>query len=567
MAHLTPHEVTHFFLAIGLLLGIARLMGEVAIRLRQPAVLGEILAGIVLGPTLFGGISPDLQQTLFPRVGTFPLLFEGLSALAIALFLLVAGMEVDLSTVWRQGKTASIIGTTGLVVPFTVGSLLGFANPELLGAEQGADRLTFSLFFATAMSISALPIVAKILRDLKIFRTDLGAIIVAAATLNDLIGWIVFAIILSLMGEGGHGPGMGVTVALTLIFAGGMLTVGPWLMNRAIPWVQANTTWPGGILGFAFCGALFCAALTEWIGIHAIFGTFLFGVAVGDSKHLREQTRSTIDQFVSFIFAPLFFAGIGLKVDFAAHFDFVLTLIVLAVATFVKLGGSRLGGALSGLPARESWAVGFGLNARGAMEIILSLLALEAGLIGQRLFVSMVIMALVTSICSGTAIQSILKIRKGTRFLDYLGSNGFRFPLESQTRQGCIEELSGCLCKGSKLSKEQVSKAVWDREMILSTGLANGLAVPHARLEGLKTPMVAIGSSEAGIDFDSRDGMPARMIFLILTPAGEHSAQIEILADIARTFHQPETVERAMRVTSLTEFRSLVKTEESHMGR
>lgn len=562
MGKLTPDDITTFFFALAVLLTVARLLGETAVRLHQPAVLGEILAGIVLGPTLFGSLVPDLFDQIFPREGAFPLLFEGLTTLAIVLYLLVAGMELDLSTLWRQGKVAGIIGVVDLSVPFLFGFTLAWLIPTTLGAEPDADPLTFSLFFATAMSISALPVIAKILRDLKLFRSDLGAIIIAAATFDDLVGWIIFAIILSLMGGSeAHGLPVEWTVALTFCFAFTMLTIGPWLMHRVIPWIQAHTTWPGGILGFSLAGALFCASLTEWIGIHAVFGAFLFGVALGDSRHLREQTRTTIDQFISFIFAPLFFAGIGLKVDFAAHFDPLLTLIVLFIATVLKLLGSRLGGIMSGLPAKESWAVGFGLNARGAMEIILSLLALQAGLIGQRLFVAMVIMALVTSLCSGTAMQMILQVKKGRRFLDYVPVKCFRRELKSATRRECIDELTRMLCEGHSLDPEKVSENVWEREMLMSTGLPNQLAIPHARLDGLKSPLVAVGVSDSGIDFDSSDGLPARLVFLILTPGGEHSIQLEILADIARTFHNPEMVEKVLRAANITEFRALIRTE------
>lgn len=562
MGQLTPDDITTFFFALAVLLTVARLLGETAVRLHQPAVLGELLAGILLGPTLFGALAPDLYGEIFPSEGAFPLLFEGMTSLAIALFLLVAGMEVDLSSIWRQGRTAVIVGTVGLVIPFGIGVSLGHLSPTLLGAEPGADTLTFSLFFATAMSISALPVIAKILRDLKLFRSDLGAVIIAAATLNDLVGWLVFAVILSMMGTGdGHGLAVELTLIFTICFAAIMLTIGPWLMHRVIPWIQAHTTWPAGILGFSLAGALFCGALTEWIGIHSIFGTFLFGVALGDSRHLREQTRSTIDQFVSFIFAPIFFASIGLKVDFAAHFDLGLTLIVLAIASFVKVFGCRLGGYLSGLPPKESWAVGFGLNARGAMEIILSLLALQAGLIGQRLFVAMVIMALVTSLTSGTAMQMILQVKKGRRFLDYVPVKGFRRELKAGARRECIDELTRILCEGHHLDAEKVSETVWEREMLMSTGLPNQLAIPHARLDGLKSPLVAVGVSDSGIDFDSSDGLPARLVFLILTPGGEHSIQLEILADIARTFHNPEMVEKVLRAANITEFRALIRTE------
>jgi Kef-type K+ transport system membrane component KefB/mannitol/fructose-specific phosphotransferase system IIA component (Ntr-type) len=563
MVRLTPDELTAFFFGLGVLLATARILGETAIRFHQPAVLGELLAGVVLGPTIFGAFLPEWQTAVFPAEGNFPILLEGLTTLAIALFLLVAGMEVDLSVVWRQGKVAAIIGSCSLLFPFAFGFLLGYAFPSIMGAEPGGDHLTFALFLGTALSISALPIVAKILRDLKLFRTDLGVLIIAAATLNDLVGWVIFAIILSLMGSAAsHGPSIATTLALTVVFSTMMLSLGPWLIHRTLPWIQANTTWPAGVLGFSLAGALFCAAFAEKIGIHAIFGTFLFGVALGDSKHLRQQTRSTIDQFISFIFAPLFFASIGLKVNFAEHFDPMLTLYVVSAATLVKLLGSRLGGYLSGLSAKESWAIGFGLNARGAMEIILSLVALDAGLIGERMFVAMVAMAILTSLFSGTAIQLILKIRKGHRFLDFLPSKGLLTRLQTRQRRECIVELSELISRSSKLDPDEVAAAVWDREQIMPTGLPNRLAIPHARLADLKEPKVVIGFSEEGIDFDSRDGHLARLIFLILTPKNDPTSQIEILADIARTFQDPEMVGKTLSVESVNELRALIKSEE-----
>jgi Kef-type K+ transport system membrane component KefB len=202
-------------------------------------------------------------------------------------------------------------------------------------------------------------------------------IIIAAAIFNDLAGWIIFAMILGMMEhQSGHGMGIVQTIGLTLLFAAGTLTLGRWLIHRVLPWVKAYTSWPGGILGFALALALLAAALTEYIGVHAIFGSFLVGVAIGDSSHLREQTRMVIHQFVSFIFAPLFFASIGLTVDFVRHFDVGLVLAVLVIACVGKVGGCGLGARWSGIPSHEAWALGFGMNARGAMEIILGLLAL-----------------------------------------------------------------------------------------------------------------------------------------------------------------------------------------------
>jgi Kef-type K+ transport system membrane component KefB len=248
--------------------------------------------------------------------------------------------------------------------------------------------------------------------DLGLYRSELGMIIVAAAVFNDLFGWIVFAVILGLMGtEASHVGGYGATIVWTLVFTAGMLSMGRWWLHRVLPWVQSHTSGPGGVLSFAFTLALFGAALTEWIGIHAIFGSFLVGVAIGDSSHLREETRSVIRQFVSFLFAPLFFASIGLRVDFIDRFFPEVVFSVLALGCLGKIVGCGLAAKWAGLESHKAWAVGFGMNARGAMEIILGLLALNNGLIRQRMFVALVILAIVTSMMSGPAIRRLLQKR------------------------------------------------------------------------------------------------------------------------------------------------------------
>ena len=592
MTHLTHNDITTLFLALGLMLAAARLLGEVAAWLRQPSVLGELLAGILLGPTVFGTLFPDAQQALFPSTGTFPIVLEGITTLAIALFLLVAGMEVDLSTVWRQGRTALTVGIVGMVVPFALGLGAGFVAPHYLGAGEGVTTWAFALFFATALSISALPVIAKILIDLNLFRTDLGMIIIASAILNDLLGWLIFAGIIGMIG--GHAPQsmpLGMTIALALGFAAAMLTVGKSILNRILPWIQAHTTWPAGVLGFALAAALLCAAFTEWIGIHAIFGAFLFGVALGDSHHLRERTRAAIEQFVSFIFAPLFFVGIGLRVNFAQNFDLGLVIIVIVIATVGKILGCRLGGKWSGLAPRESWAVGFGMNARGAMEIILGLLGLNAGVISERMFVALVVMAIFTSMTSGMAIQSILHMTKPVRFIDYLSAAGFVGPLRAHDAKHAIRELANALASAGPLANnpkpppvpgnlsaslaaglanvstttvdaETIYAAAWERERIMPTSLGNGVAIPHARLDGLKAPIVAVGFSAGGIDFDARDGLPARLIFLVLTPTDDNRTQLQILADIGRLFKTEQNVTRALAVEGITEFRAMVRTGE-----
>ena len=201
MSALTHSEITALLLALGLLLATARILGETARRFNLPSVLGEILAGILWGPTIFGALAPAGRAFLFPDHGGGALAFDGLMTLAITLFLLVAGLEVDLSTIWRQGKVALNVGLAGIIVPFSVGFIAAWYFPGMMGWEPGADSLIFALFMATALSISALPVIAKTLMDLNIYRSDLGMLVIAAAVFNDLVGWIVFAVILGMLGD------------------------------------------------------------------------------------------------------------------------------------------------------------------------------------------------------------------------------------------------------------------------------------------------------------------------------------------------------------------------------
>lgn len=554
MERLGAQDISTLLIALGVMLGAARVLGELFKRWGQPSVLGEILAGILIGPTCLGRIAPGLFAAIFPAKGGAALALDGITTLAVTLFLLVAGMEVDLLRVWRQGRVAASISIAGIVVPFALGFGAALAAPASLGIEPQADRTIFALFFATALSISALPVIARTLLDLNLFRTDLGMLIVAAAIVQDIAGWIVFAVILGMLGTGHGHLSIGQTIGLTLAFAAFMLTAGRWLVHRTLPWIQAHASWPGGVLGFVLVVALFCAAFTEWVGVHAIFGTFLAGVAVGDSSHLRERTRTTIDGFISFIFAPLFFASVGLRVDFLASFEPLLVLIVLVIACAGKIAGCHLGGLLTGMPANERWAVSFGMNARGAMEIVLGLLALQNGVIGERLFVALVVMALVTSFMSGPLMQRALGPRRKARsFKEHLVGRGFVPQLASTTPEGAIGELARALAAGTNLDAAAITQALLAREQVMATGLGNELAVPNVRVEGLTAPVVGLGLSRAGIDFDAPDGRPARLVFVLLIPPADHDAQWGLLQDIARTFAAEEARDRAANASSFTE--------------
>jgi Kef-type K+ transport system membrane component KefB len=556
-------ELTAFFLALGVLLLVARVLGELARAINLPSVLGELLAGVVLGPTILGAVSPGLFTGLFPDTPGFNTGLQAVTSLGITLFLLVAGIEVDLSSILRQGKATIVISIFGMLAPFAVGFASGMLLPDFFDIGPSVPTLYFALFLGTALSITALPVIAKILIDMNMFRSDLGMILIAVAVINDIAGWLLFAIILGMLNTGENAVSIWMTIGMTVGFTFLMLTVGRFIIDSILPALHAYTSWPGGVLGFAVAGGLLAAAMTEWIGIHSILGAFFFGVAFGDSTHLRERTRQILDHFISFIFAPLFFASIGLRVNIIANFDLGLVLLVIIIASAGKIIGSIFASHYMGFTKRESFAIGFGMNARGAMEIILALVALEAGLIGEHMFVALIIMAMVTSLIAGPAMQWVMGHKRLPRLIDFLNSKTFLPSLSASDKEGAIRELSSTLAPLTGMPAEHITLRALEREKTMSTGIGKRVAIPHARMEGISHPYVAVGFSRQGIDFNAPDGNPARIILLVLTPKDDFKVQLQLLADIGNIFRSDRIVERVLKTQNYVELLALLKSEET----
>ncbi|UXE66140.1 MAG: cation:proton antiporter [Chryseotalea sp. WA131a] len=409
MSKLSHHEVMVLLVQLSTMLLMGRLFAEIARRLKQPAVVGELIAGIIIGPTVLGMIEPLWFETLFPPSATSGVVLAGFVQVAVVMLLFIAGLEVDLHIVWQQGRQSILTSLFGLVVPFLFGFTLPYLFPDFFGLADKEAKLVFSLFMGTAMAISALPVIVRILMDLNLFKSRMGLLVVASAMIDDVIGWIIFSAILGMIGKGGGGMSFTNTILLTISFTVIMLTLGRGLLNRILPWINKKMAWPGGVLSFSLALCFLGAAFTEYIGIHAIFGAFIMGVAFGDSVHFSERAKEIVHQFINNVFAPLFFVSIGLRVNFITNFDIGLTIIIVVIAFAGKIIGSGLGTRLGGFTWRESMAAGFGMNARGAMEIILGLIALENGLINEKVFVSLVIMALITSMTSGPLMKWVLK--------------------------------------------------------------------------------------------------------------------------------------------------------------
>ncbi len=491
-AQLEDEGVIVMLLSLALLLGMAKLLGEMCRRWGQPQVVGELLAGL----------------------------------------------EVELTSAWRQGKAAGLVAIAGMGLPFTIAFVIAWSAAPWFGPPE-APRLAVALFIGIALSITALPVIAKILIDLNMIKSDIGMVVMSAAMLNDLIGWLAFAVVMAIVSAGDGSADMsqvGRVLLYTLIFMAVAMTVLRWAFHRAMPWIQAHLSWPGGVLGVILVLCLLCAAATEWIGIHAIFGAFIAGVLIGDSHHLRQRTRDTVHEFIANAFAPIFFAGVGLHVNIWADFHVGLVLLCLLIAVGGKLAGSFLGATWSGMQKREGLAVGFGMVAQGTMGLILGRLALQLNLITEAMFVAIMTVAILTSLISGPAMRKMVQTATRRSLGTVLTDGHFIAALAGQNVRDVIGELASRAAELTGLPADMIDQAVWQRERIMRTGLGNGLAVPHARLNGLDEPVVVIGLSSRGVDFDAPDGRGAKIICLLLTPAADQTQQLELLNMVARAF-------------------------------
>jgi Kef-type K+ transport system membrane component KefB len=408
-------------LPIALLLDFAVAFGCLARKLHQPAVLGEILGGIILGPTVFGIAAPIMHSELFPAAGDSAPILHTVANLGLLAFVFIAGLEVDLCSIERQRRRTLLTSAFGILLPFALGFCMVMFLPGIWGTPQGDIRI-FALFMGTALSISALPVIARILIDLDLLKEELGTIIIGAATCNDVIGWSLFTLILSSLGTGFS---LALNLGLTLgVF--GLTTFMIWAMKSHESRLKSSS-W-GWLVDFVAASMLFASIVSEFIGAYAIFGAFLAGVILYQRHDRRDAILKNAYGPVMSILAPIYFTSIGLKADFAANFDLTIVLLIFLAACAGKIIGAGFGAWAGGIDGRRALAIGFGLNARGAMEIVLASAALDYGLIDKRIFVALVIMALATTMISGTMIQRLQAGKSATKL------EGFSWQATTATR-------------------------------------------------------------------------------------------------------------------------------------
>lgn len=411
-------EVLQLVVQIAVLLMAARLLGGLAQKLNQPSVVGEILAGVVLGPSLLAGALPRLGEWIVPRTEVQGFLIETVALIGVMSLLVVTGLETDLGLIRRKARTAVGVAIGGLVLPFGAGMALGYAIPDDLLANP-TQRTVFVLFVATALSISAIPVLAKVLMDLDLMRRDIGQTLLAAGMIDDITGWTLLGVVTALASAAVLTPGTILqTVGMVVLFLAVTATAGTWLVNRGLAFVQDHFRGQDRMLSLVLVMAFAWGAFSQALHLEPVLGAFAIGILFGRSPRLPADTIRKLEAIALAVFAPIFFAVAGLKVDVSAIFQprlLWITLAVIVVATFGKVVGAYAGARL--LSGQDHWsalAYGSGLNARGALEIIIATIGLSLGILNQTMFSIIVVMAIVTSLMAPVALRfTIARVKPG----------------------------------------------------------------------------------------------------------------------------------------------------------
>jgi Kef-type K+ transport system membrane component KefB len=399
-------------LQVSVMLAAALFFGQLMRRFRQPAVVGEMFGGIVLGPTIFGWLAPAAFTWLFLASANVTVVRDASIKLGMLFFLFYAGLEVNLSDLKKLGKRAVLIGLIGTILPILAGVGLVYAVPrEFWGPIAQEHFFSFALFIGMNLANSANPVIARILMDLGLLNGPIGALIMTATIVDDLVNWTLFAVILGDIApsNASGGDGLLVNVALVVLLFAVVLGFGRWLGPRALHFARSYVSWPSGYIALNTLLILGVGSATEALGIHAFLGAFLVGVALGGASDEQKEAHDVIGTFVMSFFAPIYFISMGMTTNFIRNFDLTLVAVIVAVACVSKVGAVLLGAKAAGMPMnREALAIGFGLNARGATGIILAGVGLSNHVIDERIFVAIVVMALVTSLMSGPMMNHLL---------------------------------------------------------------------------------------------------------------------------------------------------------------
>lgn len=396
-------ELLWVFVMLTLLLVTARALGELAQQFNLPGVVGELLAGILLGPSLIDVVTQVFNVIFTPGTALDPQfhLLEVVSWLGLLMLIVLTGLETDLDLIISRSVDATVIALASITVPFLLGFGFAWTLPERFLAEDG-QRLVFSLFIGTALSISALPVIAKILMDMDVIRRDFGQIKLAAGMINDTLGWILLALVAGLAEAGVIDlSSIGTTIIALIVFLGVGLTLGQRIVSVLLRWVDDTIGGQVAMITTVMILALGVGSITHYLHLEAVLGAFVVGILAGQVKRFDYQTEHTFEIVTLGVFAPIFFATAGLRVNLTTMADPTVLAVAagaLVIAVIGKFLGSYIGAVSVGMSHWEGITMGAGLNARGAMEIIVAMVGLGLGVLTVEMYSIVVMIAIVTSL-------------------------------------------------------------------------------------------------------------------------------------------------------------------------
>lgn len=396
----------HFLLAFIIIVVATRVLGWCAQKIHQPAVIGEIIGGILLGPSFLGYFFPHLKIALFPAE-TMPMI-NTIAQLGIIFYMYFVGLEIDLKSLRKSAHNTIVISHASIVIPFLLGSLLALFLFQSL-APKGTSFTGFILFFGVSLSITAFPVLARILTDKKLNKTELGSLALACAAIDDVTAWCILAFVTCFAQSSLLSAYK--TVAWTFVFILVMIKmITPILRNKFFTSKPVTSeTKPTMLIVFPLM-VLASAATTEYIGIHALFGAFFLGAITPKENSYAKKLEENLHEIISFLFLPAFFAFTGMRTQINLindSQDWLICLLIIAAAVIGKMGGTIIAARFVGLNFKKSLALGVLMNTRGLVELIVLNIGLDLGIISERLFAMLVIMALVTTIMTGPALRLI----------------------------------------------------------------------------------------------------------------------------------------------------------------
>ena len=392
---------------------VSRVFGTLFVKLKQPAVVGEMVAGILLGPSIMGALAAGFSEFLFPKNSLNNLQF--LSQIGLAFFMFIIGMELDIEKLRKKAHNAVVISHASIVFPYFLGVTAAYFLFEKF-APTNVGFTAFALFMGIAISITAFPVLARILHERGLTKSSLGAIVISCAAFDDVSAWCILAVVIAIAKAGGIGSAI-FTIALTIVFVMIMLILVRPLLKKICNQFEQSDDLNKNLVVIVFFVMLLSACITEVIGIHALFGAFLAGVIMPQKTSIRNLLMEKIEDVSILMLLPLFFAFTGLRTQIGllnqGHLWVTCGFIIL-VAVVGKFGGSAIAAKLTGQTWKDSFSIGALMNTRGLMELIVLNIGYDLGILSPALFAIMVIMALSTTFMTGPMLDIIEYISNKT---------------------------------------------------------------------------------------------------------------------------------------------------------